>query len=66
MSKPKIATKNLSGLSELMIAENVQYKKCLSYANQVADKDLQATLTHMAECHKNRYDGLLEYLEGHQ
>jgi len=66
MSKPKIATKNLGGLTELMIAENVQYKKCLAYANQVGDKGLQDALVEMAECHKDRYNGLLEYLDDHQ
>ncbi|MCL1944895.1 MAG: hypothetical protein FWF56_03700 [Firmicutes bacterium] len=66
MSKPNIATKNLSAITELLIAENLQYKKCIAYSSQVQDPDLQATLDHMAECHRNRYDGLLDYLDSHQ
>jgi hypothetical protein len=66
MSKPNIATKNLSGITELLIAENIQFKKCLSYANQVQDADLKTIIGDMAQCHKDRYDELYQYLNGHQ
>jgi hypothetical protein len=63
MSTPTISAKGLTSVTELMTQENLQFKKCLSYANQVVDGELKALLGEMAKCHKERYTALNTFLQ---
>ncbi|MDR3022156.1 MAG: hypothetical protein LBU60_05760 [Clostridiales bacterium] len=65
-TKPSITATNLRSLSELMIAENLQYKKCMAYQSQIEDKALQSIFGDIAHGHKERYDKLFAYLDGHK
>jgi hypothetical protein len=64
--KPQIAAKNLEVLSELMIIEELAYKKCASYAGSLKDPELKSTCRTIAENHRNRFMNMLDYLNTHE
>jgi len=66
MPKPQITAKNLEVLSELMIVEELAYKKCAMYANSLKDPELQSTCRTIAENHRNRFQNMLDYLNSHE
>ena len=63
--KPKIAAKNLEVLSELMLIEELAYKKCDLYSRVFKDGALQTQCRDLAENHKARFNALHEYLNSH-
>ena len=65
-SKPKLASKNLEVLSELMMIEELAYKKCDIYSKQFKDKSLQKQCTDLANNHKSRFQSLYTYLNSHE
>ena len=64
-AKPKIAAKNLEALSELMLVEELAYKKCDMYSRAFRDTALQKQCCDLAENHKARFNALHEYLNSH-
>ena len=65
-TKPKLAAKNLEVLSELMMIEELAYKKCDIYAKQFKDTALQRQCADLAHNHKARFDSLFNYLNSHE
>ena len=64
-TKPKLAAKNLEVLSELMLIEELAYKKCDLYSKQFKDSALQSQCTELANNHKARFTSLYNYLNSH-
>jgi len=65
MSK-KLAAKNLEVLSELMMIEELAYKKCDIYSKQFEDAALQQQCEDLANNHKSRFNALYSYLNSHE
>ena len=65
-SKPKLASKNLEVLSELMFLEELAHKKCDIYSRQFKDKSLQKQCADLASNHKSRFTALYTYLNSHE
>lgn len=61
----KLSSKNLEVLSELMMLEELAYKKTSQYEKQFKDQDLKDQCKTLAENHKNRYTALNDYLASH-
>jgi len=66
MAKPKLTAKNLEILSELMLVEELAYKKCSIYAKSLKDPLLQNECTTIAENHRSRFTALFDYLNSHE
>ena len=66
MAGKKLAAKNLEVLSELMMLEELAYKKCDIYSKQFKDKALQKQCTDLANNHKSRFTALYTYLNSHE
>ena len=65
-AKPKkIAAKNLEVLSELMMIEELAYKKCDLYSRVFKDAALQTQCKDLAANHKARFNAMHEYLNSH-
>ena len=64
-SNPKLASKNLEVLSELMLFEELAYKKCDVYSKQFKDASLQTQCADLAKNHKARFTALYDYLNSH-
>ena len=58
----QMTTKDLTEISELLDGENLAFKKCVTYAAIVTDKNLADQLHRYANAHKQRYAKLLTYL----
>lgn len=65
-AKPKLAAKNLEVLSELMMIEELAYKKCDIYSKQFKDRALQKQCVDLANNHKARFQALYSYLNSHE
>ncbi|GHV01332.1 hypothetical protein FACS1894211_10830 [Clostridia bacterium] len=65
MPKPKLAAKNLEVLSELMLIEELAYKKCDLYSRSFKDDALQTQCKDLAQNHKARFNALHDYLNSH-
>lgn len=63
---PKLTSKNLEQISELLDSEDLMYKKCLYYSTQVSDSTLKSKLGTYANKHKRRFESLLTYLNSHE
>jgi hypothetical protein len=63
---PKMTSKNLEEISELLDSEDLAYKKCLFYSVQASDPTLKAKLGGFANNHKRRFEALFSYLESHE
>lgn len=66
MANKKLAAKNLEVLSELMLIEELAYKKCDIYSKQFKDTALQQQCVDLADNHKARFDALYQYLNSHE
>lgn len=66
MPKPQINSKNLEILSELMMLEELAYKKNAQYSKSFKDAQLQETCKTLAANHKARYTALYDYLNSHE
>lgn len=66
MPKPQIDSKNLEILSELMMLEELAYKKHSQYAKTFKDTQLKETCQTLANNHKARYTALYDYLNTHE
>jgi len=66
MEKPKIKATNLQTITGLLISEQCNYKKAMAYKSQASDPSLIEVLDCVANCHKNRYNQLLDYLDSHK
>lgn len=65
MDKPKMKVMNLQTITGLLISEQCNYKKCVTYKNLATDVTLSELFDKTAKCHKGRYEQLLKYLESH-
>lgn len=65
MANKKLAAKNLEVLSELMMIEELAYKKCDIYSGQFKDSALRQQCMDLADNHKARFDALYGYLNTH-
>ncbi len=65
-TKPKLAAKNLEVLSELMLIEELAYKKCELYSGQFKDAALKKQCTDLANSHRTRFTSLYNYLNTHE
>lgn len=63
---PKLTSKDLEDLSELLDSEHLAYKKCCNYVSIACDPVLKAKLGTFANNHKMRYEALLGYLTSAQ
>jgi hypothetical protein len=63
---PKLTSKNLQELSELLDSEDLAYKKCLFYSVQAQDPTLRSKLGAFANRHRQRYEALFDYLNSHE
>ncbi len=63
---PKLTSKNLEQISELLDSEDLMYKKCLYYATQACDATLKAKFGTYANKHRQRFESLLSYLNSHE
>jgi hypothetical protein len=61
----KLTSKNLEVLSELMLLEELAYKKTSQCESQLKDQQLKDQCKTLAENHKNRYTALNDYLSSH-
>ncbi|MDR3318891.1 MAG: hypothetical protein LBS99_05570 [Clostridiales bacterium] len=66
MAKPQITSKNLEVLSELMLMEELAYKKCANYASALKDPQLQSACRTIAENHRARFSSMFDYLNSHE
>lgn len=66
MPKPKLTTKNLEILSELMLVEELAYKKCNAYSKTLKDSALTECCDTIAQNHKARFTALYDYLNSHE
>ncbi len=64
--KAQITAKNLEILSELMLIEELAYKKCETYASMFSDKELGNTCKTLAKNHRARFTSLFDYLNNHE
>lgn len=63
---PKLTSKNLEQISELLDSEDLMYKKCLYFSTIATDPTLKSKLGTYANKHKKRFDTLLSYLNSHE
>lgn len=66
MPKPKMTSKNLQEISELLDSEDLAYKKCCSYVAMCCDPTLKTKMGTYANNHKMRFEALLNYLNSHE
>lgn len=66
MANKKLAAKNLEVLSELMMIEELAYKKCDVYSGQFKDTALQQQCIDLADNHRARFGALYKYLNSHE
>jgi hypothetical protein len=64
MSK-KLTTKNLEILTEMMMLEDLAYKKATEYKSKFKDQQLKDQFNVLAQNHKSRYTKLNDYLASH-
>ncbi|NLC17312.1 MAG: hypothetical protein GX756_05475 [Clostridiales bacterium] len=64
MSK-KLTTKNLEILTEMMMLEELAYKKATEYKSKFKDQQLKDQFNVLAQNHKSRYTKLNDYLAIH-
>lgn len=62
----QIATKNLQYVSEILMAEQLNYAKLNAYKSEVKDEKIKDILTKLATASEKRYTKVLEYLKSHQ
>lgn len=63
---PKITSKNLQEISELLDSEHLAYQKSLFFSTQAQDPALKKKFGTWANNHKRRFDSLLNYLNSHE
>ena len=61
-----MTTKTLQQLNELLGSEALMYNKCCNYACEATDPVLKSKLGDYAQKHKERFQGLLNYLNSNQ
>lgn len=62
----QIATKNLQYVTEILLAEQLNYAKLNTYKAEVQDAKLKELLSKLATASDRRYAKVLEYLKSHQ
>ncbi|HEY8443980.1 MAG TPA: hypothetical protein VIL24_04200 [Clostridia bacterium] len=61
----KLTSKDLEVLSEMMLLEDLAYKKATEYKTKFKDQALKDQCDVLAENHKNRFTRLNDYLSSH-
>ncbi|HEY8389849.1 MAG TPA: hypothetical protein VIL26_02680 [Clostridia bacterium] len=61
----KLTSKDLEILSEMMLLEELAYKKSSLYEKQFKEQELKDQCKVLAENHKSRYTALNDYLASH-
>lgn len=64
-AQKEISSKDLEILSELMLMEDLTYKKHMAYAKQLKDEQLKDACMTLAENCKARFTALNNYLNAH-
>ncbi|HEY8423185.1 MAG TPA: hypothetical protein VIL23_00270 [Clostridia bacterium] len=65
MANKKLTTKDLEALSELMLLEDLAYKKANEYKSKFKDQELKDQCEALAQSHKNKFTRLNDYLSSH-
>lgn len=64
--KPKMSTKSLEYLEDVLEHEALLYRKYMQCAGEFQDQNLITMAQQAANHHKQRFDGLYNYLQSHQ